>query len=187
MVKPRILFILHLHNAIDEITNRSMRKSKTIAQNKPLLLTATGCNPLMREKSIQGRGRLQDRRDSVSVLYVDNSPMYTTVLHNLQSTHFYTNVRNKIFMSKVRKRKWSRSVVWLCDPMDCSLSGSSVHGVFQAGVLEWGAIENSGPGKWKLCTHYSQIVTGKPRLKQVFWVWVVFFILCGFCMTNLNL
>ena len=28
----------------------------------------------------------------------------------------------------------------LCDPMDCSLPGSSVHGVFQARVLEWGAI-----------------------------------------------
>ena len=28
----------------------------------------------------------------------------------------------------------------LCDPMDCSLPGSSVHGIFQAGVLEWGAI-----------------------------------------------
>ena len=26
------------------------------------------------------------------------------------------------------------------DPMDCSLPGSSVHGVFQARVLEWGAI-----------------------------------------------
>ena len=26
------------------------------------------------------------------------------------------------------------------DPMDCSLSGSSVHGIFQARVLEWGAI-----------------------------------------------
>ena len=25
------------------------------------------------------------------------------------------------------------------DPMDCSLQGSSVHGIFQAGVLEWGA------------------------------------------------
>lgn len=59
MVKPRILFILHLHNAMEEITNSSMRKSKTIAQNKPLLLTGTGCNPLMREKSIQGRGSLQ--------------------------------------------------------------------------------------------------------------------------------
>ena len=26
------------------------------------------------------------------------------------------------------------------DPMDCSLSGSSVHGIFQARVLEWAAI-----------------------------------------------
>ena len=28
----------------------------------------------------------------------------------------------------------------LCDPMDCSPPGSSVHGIFQARVLEWGAI-----------------------------------------------
>ena len=28
----------------------------------------------------------------------------------------------------------------LCDPIDCSLPGSSVHGIFQARVLEWGAI-----------------------------------------------
>ena len=28
----------------------------------------------------------------------------------------------------------------LSDPMDCSLPGSSVHGIFQATVLEWGAI-----------------------------------------------
>ena len=28
--------------------------------------------------------------------------------------------------------------------MDCSLPGSSVHGIFQAGVLEWGAIAFSG-------------------------------------------
>ena len=27
----------------------------------------------------------------------------------------------------------------LCDPMDCSLSGSSVYGIFQAKLLEWGA------------------------------------------------
>ena len=26
------------------------------------------------------------------------------------------------------------------EPMDCSLTGSSVHGIFQARVLEWGAI-----------------------------------------------
>ena len=28
----------------------------------------------------------------------------------------------------------------LCDPMDCSLPGFSVQGIFQARVLEWGAI-----------------------------------------------
>ena len=32
------------------------------------------------------------------------------------------------------------------DPMDCSLPGSSVHGIFQARVLEWGAIAFSITG-----------------------------------------
>ena len=32
----------------------------------------------------------------------------------------------------------------LRDPMDCSLTGSSVHGIFQVRLLEWGAIEGSG-------------------------------------------
>ena len=27
-----------------------------------------------------------------------------------------------------------------CDPMNCSLPGSSIHGIFQARILEWGAI-----------------------------------------------
>ena len=31
----------------------------------------------------------------------------------------------------------------LCDPVDCSLPGSSIHGTFQARVLEWGAISFS--------------------------------------------
>ena len=43
----------------------------------------------------------------------------------------------------------SGSLVYMCacsvmsdsyDPMDCSPPGSSVHGIFQARVLEWGAI-----------------------------------------------
>ena len=38
------------------------------------------------------------------------------------------------------------------DPMDCSLPGSSIHGIFQARVLEWGAIAFSeiGNGKSKI-------------------------------------
>ena len=34
----------------------------------------------------------------------------------------------------------SLSCIWLCDPMDCSLPSSSVHGIVQARVLEWVAI-----------------------------------------------
>ena len=33
----------------------------------------------------------------------------------------------------------AQSCLTLSDPMDCSLPGSSIHGIFQASVLEWGA------------------------------------------------
>jgi len=38
------------------------------------------------------------------------------------------------------EREVAQSCPTLCDPMDCSLPGSSIHGIFQARVLEWGAI-----------------------------------------------
>ena len=38
---------------------------------------------------------------------------------------------------KVLISQWCPS---LCDPMDCSLPGSSVHGILQARILEWVAI-----------------------------------------------
>ena len=34
----------------------------------------------------------------------------------------------------------TQSCQTLCDPMDCSPPGSSIHGIFQARILEWGAI-----------------------------------------------
>ena len=37
------------------------------------------------------------------------------------------------------KSEFSQSCPTFSDPMDCSLPGSSVHGIFQARVLEWGA------------------------------------------------
>ena len=36
--------------------------------------------------------------------------------------------------------KVAQSCLTLSDPMDCSPPGSSIHGIFQARVLEWGAI-----------------------------------------------
>ena len=32
---------------------------------------------------------------------------------------------------------FAQSCLPLCDPMDCSLLGSSVHGIYQARILEW--------------------------------------------------
>ena len=36
----------------------------------------------------------------------------------------------------------------LCDPVDCSLPGSSVHGIFQARILDWVAIPFSRGSSW---------------------------------------
>ena len=47
--------------------------------------------------------------------------------------------------------KWSevtQSCLTLCDPVDWSLPGSSIHGIFQARVLEWVAISFSRGSSW---------------------------------------
>ena len=45
----------------------------------------------------------------------------------------------KSLLMKVKVKSLSR--VWLlATPMDCNPPGSSIHGIFQARVLEWGAI-----------------------------------------------
>ena len=56
----------------------------------------------------------------------------------------------------------AQSCPTLFDPMDCSLSGSSVHGIFQARVLEWIAISFSRKNTQKNCTKRiftTQIIT----------------------------
>ena len=56
-----------------------------------------------------------------------------------------TGVRWYLIIVLICKVKWSRqSCPTLCDPMDCSLPGSSVHGIFQARTLEWVSISFSG-------------------------------------------
>ena len=44
------------------------------------------------------------------------------------------------FPSPMHESEVDQSCPTLSNPMDCSLPGSSVHGIFQARVLEWGAI-----------------------------------------------
>ena len=73
--------------------------------------------------------------------------------------------RVAITRGKQRRAKWARgstvvksesevaqSSLTLCDPVDCSLPGSSVHGILQARILEWVAISfsrgSSRPRDW---------------------------------------
>ena len=65
------------------------------------------------------------------------------------------------FLFQCMKVKSESEVVQSCptpsDPMDCSLPSSSIHGILQARVLEWGAIAFSEaeatPGIFPLLTH----------------------------------
>ena len=61
----------------------------------------------------------------------------------------------------------------LCDPLDCSLPGSSIHGIFQARVLEWGAISfsrgSSQPRDWTQDSH----IAGRH-----FTIWVTRQVIC---------
>ena len=57
----------------------------------------------------------------------------------------------------------SKSCPNLCDPLDCSLSGSSIQGVFQARILEWATISLSWglsqPRDWT-CVSYVSCIAG---------------------------
>ena len=57
------------------------------------------------------------------------------------------------FLLQCMKAKSENEVAQSCptlsDPLDCSLPGSSVHGIFQARVLEWGAIAFSDKNSYQ--------------------------------------
>ena len=71
---------------------------------------------------------------------VDGSPPGSPVLGFSRQEHW----SGLPFPSPVHESENESEVAQSCptlsDPMDCSLSGSSIHGIFQARVLEWGAI-----------------------------------------------
>ena len=59
------------------------------------------------------------------------------------------------------KVKVIQSCLTLCDPMDCGLPGSPVHGIYQARILEWVAFPFSrGSSQSKDQTHISCIAGG---------------------------
>ena len=70
------------------------------------------------------------------------------------------------FLLQCRKVKSESEVAQSCltlsDPMDCSLPGSSIHGIFQARVLEWGAIKFSMLSKGLFPSLFLSVATCMP-------------------------
>ena len=62
-------------------------------------------------------------------------------------THIYIPPHTHIYVY-ISESEVAQSCPTLCNPMGCSLPGFSIHGIFQARVLEWVAIPFSRGSSW---------------------------------------
>ena len=70
--------------------------------------------------------------------------------------------------SSVQLNSTTQSCPTLCDPMDCSLPGSSAHGICQARVLEWVAIPFNVNYLYKeLFSEYSHIESSGSNIQSI--------------------
>ena len=73
-------------------------------------------------------------------------------LLSLQESNFLKFVSMSVCILATKSQSCSDS----CDPMDCSPPGSSVHGIFQARILEWvGMLSSRGSSQLRDPTHVS--------------------------------
>ena len=73
---------------------------------------------------------------------------YRVIWSSGRSSNYHTHGYECNDISRYLQQEWCGDVcmlshVQLCNPMDCSPLGSSVHGIFQARILEWIAISYS--------------------------------------------
>ena len=82
------------------------------------------------------------------------------------------------FLPPIGESEVAQSCLTLCDPMDCSLPGSSVHGICQAIVLEWIAISfsrgSSRPRDWTRVFHIvDRCFTIWANINKVCWLFTI--------------
>ena len=88
-------------------------------------------------------------------------------------------IKRRLLLGRMKWSEVAQSCPTLCDPVDCSLPGSSIHGILQARILEWVAIsfsrgmfptQGSNPG----LLHCRQIsyrlnYKGSPYIEYIMW------------------
>ena len=89
--------------------------------------------------------------------HVQKKPQMDPKVKHAQWNRQSCRVKTTYVQKKESKSGVAQSCPTLCDPMDYSWPGSSVHGIFQARVLEWGAIAfsrgSSRPSDWTQVSH----------------------------------
>ena len=92
---------------------------------------------------------LNIRHDTIKLLEENKGKTFSDINH----TNVFLGQYPKATETKINKcdptsfgraSEVTQSCLTLCDPTDCSLPGSSVHGIFQARVLEWVAFPSPG-------------------------------------------
>ena len=121
--------------------------------------------------------RMWNHRDSCSVL-VGMQPCAATLealWQFLTKLNIFLSYGAAIalffYLPKWVKFKWSevtQSCPTCSDPMDCSPPGSSIHGIFQARVLEWGAIAFSVSKLLPLCNTWRHHAESWPNVVKIF-------------------
>ena len=72
--------------------------------------------------------------------FVTKVPSMTDISFSTMSSRFICTALNILFKCCMCCANSLQLCLTLCDPVDCSLPGSSVRGILQAGILEWVAI-----------------------------------------------
>ena len=94
--------------------------------------------------------------ESSSLLLKDNYFLKSKIM-----THINVKLAYVQDLSKWKWKKVAQLYLTLCRPMDCNPSGSSVHGILQARILEWVAICFSRGSSWPRDWTWVSCITGR--------------------------
>ena len=84
---------------------------------------------------------LNNKGNNLSGTYI-NSELYAAYIITIQYIIIILKSNENYFLN-YQLCVCARSCLTLCDPMDCSPPGSSVHGILQARIREWVAVPSS--------------------------------------------
>ena len=87
---------------------------------------------------------LQHHNSKASIFVIPPNKILKPAISHLQM-HL---IEIHLHKYKITQSEVAQSCPILCNPMDCSLRASSVHGIFQARILEWVAISFSKRSSW---------------------------------------